>query len=98
MDNDSLLPDRVMEALLPRIRLPVPLAVCEPFAVFGLMTRAAPAPVAVMALLMLTLSEAVSVSVVFALHDTLSSTLTLPVPALAPALLSSEIEVVPSSA
>jgi len=73
----------------------VALAGSPPFAVPGLMTSPAVAPLAVMLALMLTLFEAVSVKVVFALHATASFTLTLPDPAVPPPLLCRIIEVVP---
>src|SRR5659263_272199 len=87
MDRLGVHPDKVTDAPLPRLKVPVPLAGSAPFAVLGLMTRPAVSPVAVMLALMLTLLEPVSVSVVFAPHDTASSIFTLPDPAVPPPLL-----------
>ena len=71
------------------------LAGSPPFAVPGLMTSPAVLPLAVMLALTLTLFEAVSVNVVFALHATASFTFTLPDPAAPPPLLSRITGVVP---
>src|ERR1700730_13825004 len=80
MDRLGLAPDRVMGTLL-RLNTPVPLAGTVPFAVLGLMTSPAVAPVAVMLALMLMLFAAVSVSVVLVLHVTAAFTFTSPAPA-----------------
>ena len=72
---------KLIDAPLPRLNTPVPLAVSVPFAVFGLIAIPAFAPVAVMLTLTLTLFEAIRESRVLALHDTASLTLMLPLPA-----------------
>src|ERR1700683_4163207 len=97
MESAALAPDRLTEAPAPMFKVPVPLGVSAPLAVLGLMNNDAVLPVALMLALILTLFEAVSVSAVLALQETVSLTLTLPLPALAPALLCSVMEVVPSS-
>src|SRR5580704_8312246 len=79
MDRLGVAPDRVMDALW-RLKTPVPLAGTAPIALLGLMTSPAVPPVAVMLALMLTLFEAVSVSVVLALHVTAAFTFTSPDP------------------
>src|ERR1700676_783963 len=79
MDRLGLAPDKVIDVLL-RLNTPVPLAGTAPFAVLGLMIRPAPPPVAVMLALMLTLFEAVSVSVVLAFHPIAAFTFTSPAP------------------
>src|ERR1700736_3773702 len=84
MDRPGFAPDKVIDALL-RLNTPEPLAGTTPFAALGLMTSAAVPPVAVMLALMLTLFEAVSVSVVFAFHAIGAFTFKLPAPA--PAVL-----------
>src|SRR3984893_18521001 len=85
MDRRGLAPDRVTDAPL-RSNTPVPLAGAPPLAVLGLMTSPAVAPIAVMLALMLTLLEAVSVSVVLALHETAPFTFTSPGPAESPSV------------
>src|ERR1700722_2883792 len=87
MDRLGVAPGRLMAAPLLRLKVPVPLGVSPPLAAFGLMTRPAVLPVAVRLALMLTLFEAVSVNVVLALQVTGSLMFTLPLPAVAPALL-----------
>src|ERR1700737_2746663 len=86
MDRPGLVPDRVTDALL-TLKTPVPLPASAPFAVLGLMINPAALPVAVMLAWTLTLFEAVSVSVVLALHVTGSYTFTLPDPTAPPLLL-----------
>src|ERR1017187_5579522 len=86
----------ILTKLFVMLTLPVPLAVSGPFAVLALSARPELAPVAVMlALLMLTLFEAVSISVVFAFHETTSFTFTLPLPTAPPLLLCNVTLVVP---
>src|ERR1700685_4606502 len=77
MERLALAPDRVIESPAPKLKVPLPLAASEPVVVLGRMTRAAVAPLAVILELTLTLFAAVSVNVVFALHETVSLTLML---------------------
>src|ERR1700689_5134640 len=78
MDRLGFVPERVMEFPRFKLKAPEPLAAWLPLAVLGLITRPAVLPVAVMLALTLTLFEAVKVSVVLALHATVSFTLMLP--------------------
>src|ERR1700680_2312971 len=79
MERLGFAPDKVTDALL-RLNTPEPLAGTAPIALLGLMTSPAVPPVAVMLALILTLFEAVSVSVVLALHVTAAFTVTSPDP------------------
>src|ERR1700683_5240966 len=82
MDRPGFVPERVMEIPMARLKTPDPLAASLPWlpvlAVLGLITRPAVFPVALMFALTLTLFAAVKVSVVLAVHETVSLTLTLP--------------------
>ena len=88
-------PDSVTDAPLPRLKTPTPLAASMPFVVFGLMTTPALSPVAVILALMLTLFDAVMVSVVLAPQVTASLIFTLPAPAEPPIALCRVMPVLP---
>src|ERR1700722_3421083 len=97
MDRLGFAPGKLTVAPL-RLNMPVPLADTPPLAVFGLMTKPAELPVAVMLALMLTLFEAVSVRVVSALHEIAAFTFTSPDPAAAMPLVWSRTLVPPFKA